>query len=192
MPRIEPETTRPGISLSSVTLAESVRTKSSGCCSMFSHWIPICVDADARSGGMPKLSPVAEPTLRKTPKPVFVVERPVAEEREVPRLAGDLDRADLHLRADGLRTTTSSCVASAPVSSLKSRAVSVTNVESLTSSVSTLNWKESTLPLLERQLEADGLVVRRAVGLRSSAVLRSVIVTEKVPPGKSFAPPDAT
>ena len=119
---------------------------------------------------MPKPSPVAEPTPRKTPKPLFALNVPSPRNAKL-RASPEISTGPIFTFAPTDWNETSSCVALAPVSSLKSRAVSVTNVESLTSSVSTWNWNESTLPFANvswRRI-ASSFVVPSA--LRSSAVV---------------------
>ena len=77
MPWIDAARTRgPGSPLIPVTLAESVRTKSSGWFSMSAHWMPIASMRTAGTTGHLKPSPVAEPTPRKTPKPGFALNVP--------------------------------------------------------------------------------------------------------------------
>ena len=58
---------------------------------MFGHWIPIDWIWIGRKLGHLNESPVAEPTVRNTPKPGFGDECAVAEELEVPGLAADLE-----------------------------------------------------------------------------------------------------
>ncbi len=86
---------------------------------------------------------------------------------------------------------TSSWLAAAPVLSMKSRAVSVTNVEMLISSVSILILKASTLPAVKVSSRRSASSLSVPSALRSSAVRRSVIVALIGLPGKNFAPPEA-
>ena len=69
MPWIEPENSRPAMPLMPVTLAERTSTKSSGWFWMSAHSMPIESIRTGRKEGHLKLSPVAPPTDRKTPKP---------------------------------------------------------------------------------------------------------------------------
>ena len=74
---------------------------------------------------------------------------------------------------------------------MKSRAVSVTNVEMLISSVSILTLKASTLPSVKVSSRRSASSLSVPSGLRSSAVRRSVIVAVIGLPGKNVAPPEA-
>ena len=98
---MEPENSRPATPLMPVTLAESTSTKSSGWFSTSSHSTPIASMRTGRNAGHLKLSPVAEPIGEEDPEAGLGVERAVAEEAEVPRLAGQLQGADLDRGADG-------------------------------------------------------------------------------------------
>ena len=191
MPSIEPENVSPPMPLIPVTLAERVRTKSSGWLSMSAHSIPIASIRTPRNDGIPKPSPVAEPTPRKTPKPGLVLNVPSPSEREVARLAAQLEAPILTFAPTDWNET-SPRSRPAPVLRKKSRAVSVTKLESLISSVSTLNLNASTSPPAKTSSSRIASSFGEPSGLLSSAVWRSVIVAEIVLPGKNFAPPEAT
>ncbi len=68
MPWTEPETWRPPRPWIPVTLADRVRMKWPGSVLMFGHWMPIESIWTGRKLGHWNELPVAEPTLRKTPK----------------------------------------------------------------------------------------------------------------------------
>ena len=68
IPWIEPENSRPSIPLIPVTLAESVSVKFVGSVWMCGQVMPIASILIGSQLGHMKLSPPAEPTLRKTPK----------------------------------------------------------------------------------------------------------------------------
>ena len=83
-----------------MTLADRVRTKFVGSAWMFGQVIPMASIWIGSQLGHMKLSPVAAPTRQEDPEPVAGVERPVAVEGEVARLAGDHEPADGQLGAD--------------------------------------------------------------------------------------------
>ena len=76
MPWIEPLKVSPARPLISVTLAERVRTKSSGWFSTSSHWMPMASMRTGRNSGHAKDEPVADPTAMKTPNPVLALNLP--------------------------------------------------------------------------------------------------------------------
>jgi hypothetical protein len=92
---------------------------------MSAHSIPIASIRIGRKLGHWKLSPVAEPTLRKTPKPGFVLNVP--SPRNAKFRASPLSSTEpIFTFAPTDPNETSSSLSAAPVSSMKSRAVSVT------------------------------------------------------------------
>ena len=174
-----------------MTLADSTRVKSPGWFSMSSHCTPISSMRTGMNDGIWNESPVAEPTEMKTPKPGRVWKVPS------PRKAKFLawppsDSAPMRTEADTeMKETMTSVVPAAPVSSRKPTALSVTNVDSLISSVSTLSWKASTLPSVNVRAIRNASVSCVPSGLRSSVVTRSMSEAVKALPGKSRAPPVA-
>src|SRR6266536_4745381 len=60
------------------------------------------VDADAEDVGDPEAGAGRGADAEEDAEAGLGLERAVAEEREVPRLAGELDRSDLHLRPNRL------------------------------------------------------------------------------------------
>ena len=190
-PSIEPENSRPGIPLIPVTLADSVRTKSSGWFSMSSHWMPIASIRIGRNDGHVKASPVAEPTPRKTPKPVFALNVPSprkAKLRASPPSSSEpiLTFAPTDERDELLR---------------RARA----GVEHEVARGQRDERRELDLERVDVELERVDLAVRGTSAARRSASsfgvpsgLRSSAVGavgdrggERLP-GKSFAPPEAT
>ena len=140
---------------------------------------------------MPNAEPLAEPTLRNTPKPFFVLKVPSPRNAKF-RASPVTSIGPILTFAPTDTNETSSSFEAAPVFRLKPVAFSVTKDDSLISSVSTWNWNESTLPFENESWRRIASSLSEPSALRSSAVLRSVIETENAPPGKSLAPPEAT
>ena len=191
MPWIDPLKVRPARPLISVTLAESVRTKSSGWFSTSSHWMPMASMRTGRNEGHLNESPVADPMPRTTPKPVLALNPPspvIAKLRPSPVR---LSPATVTRAPTDVNETISCDVPAAPVSSRKLTAVRVTKVPSRISRVSTTSWKASTLPSVKVSVARNASSSRLPSGRRSSAVARSLRVAPKGRPGKSWAPPVA-
>jgi hypothetical protein len=191
MPCTEPENSSAPRPWMPVTLADRIRTKSPGCFSMSSHWMPIASMRIGRNEGHLKLSPVAEPTLRKTPKPGLVLNVPSPRKAKL-RASPAISRPPIFTVAPIAWNETISCWALAPVFRLISRPVSVTRLPSVMFIVSTLNWNESTLPPENVSWRRIASSFGVPSAFLSSAVLRSVIVAENGRPGRNFTPPDAT
>ncbi len=190
MPCTDPENSRPERPLIPVTLAESTRTKLPGSFSMSSHWMPIESIRTGRNAGHLKLSPVAAPTPRKTPKPGRASKVPSPRNAKL-RASPLSSRVPIRMTAPTETKDTRSWLAEAPVFSRKSFAVSVTKSPILTPSVSMVSWNESTLPLVKVSCARMASSLGLPSGFLSSAVSRSLIVALIDLSGNSVAPPEA-
>ncbi len=190
-PWIDPLNSSPDMPLIPVTVADSVRTKSSGAFWMSTHWMPSASMRTGRNDGHWNESPVADPTERNTPKPCSASKVPsprIAKLRPSPPMTSAPMVTFAPIEPN---CTIRSEVPAAPVSRRKSRAVSVTKVPRRTSRVSMLIWKAWTLPAAKVTAIRNASVSAVPSGRRSSAVSRSEIVAPKAPLGKSLAPPEA-
>ena len=125
-PCTAPENVIPASPCSPVTEAERVRTKSAGAFSMSSHWMPRASIRIGSQVGHWKESPVAEPTERKTPNPVWVMRSPLPVKPKLRPSPPMLSEPMVTAAPTAPKYTISASVPAAPVSSWKSRAVSVT------------------------------------------------------------------
>ena len=133
-----PEKLSPDTPFIPVTVADKVKTKSSGSASISAHSIPILDIFIGSQLGQTKLSAVAPPKIRKTPNPGKALKEPSprnAKLRPSPPITTD-PKATV---ADTDPTWSISSLSAAPVSRIMSTPLSVTNLLNFTSIVSTLN-----------------------------------------------------
>ncbi len=141
--------------------------------------------------GHPRLSPVADPTLKNTPKPFLVTNVPSPRNAKC-RASPPMVKDPMVTSAPTETNATNSSSAPAPVSSLKPTDFIVTKDPNFNTRVSTSNMNVSTRPsekVSSRRMASSFCVPSK---LRSSAVCRSVIVADMGRPGKNLAPPEAT
>ena len=190
-PSIVPSKLSPATAGSPLTLADRLMRKSPGSLSKSGHSIPSALILIGSHDGHLKLSPDAEPTLRKTPKPGFASKSPL------PRMAKL--RASPPMTSEPILTVAptdtneiNSSVPSALVSSMKSTAVIVTTPAISIFSVSTSSLKPSnSLPsnaTAMRKASSSMLPSLRTSCAESRSSMRMVNV---LLPGNNAAPPEA-
>ena len=126
MPWIDPEIWTPARPWMLVTLADRVSTKSPGLLVTSAHSMPIASIRIGMNDGNLNASPVADPTERNTPKPWSVTKVPSPRNPKL-RASPPITREAMDTRAPtDWNEIIRLVVPAAPVSSRKSRALSVT------------------------------------------------------------------
>ena len=189
MPSTLPENSRPSIPLMLVTVADKVSWKSAGSAWISRQVMPTSVMWMGSHSGHLKLPPSAEPILRKTPNPGLVTKVPSPRKAKL-RPSPPRSNEPIVTSAPTAPKLTSSSLSAAPVSIIKSVAVSVRKEPSVMRRVSALNCSPLTLP------SSNSRPTRRASvsGIpeaRGGSEIRSVMLAEMGLPGKNLAPPEA-
>ena len=140
-----------------MTLADSVRVKSAGSLWMFGHWMPIAWIWIGRKLGHWNEPPVAEPTLRKTPKPGSVTKLPSPVKAKF-RASPPICSEPIFTVAPTEVNETRFWSAPASVSRLKLVADSVRKLPSVIVIVSTWAMKSETWPLVKTKVSRSASV----------------------------------
>ena len=189
-PSIEPENSTPAMPWMPVTLADSVSTKLAGSAWMSGHSMPMAVMRTGSQLGHLKLSPLAPPTERNTPKPGRVWNEPSPRKAKF-RASPAMTTLPTFTSAPTDWKLTSGSSSAAPVSMLKPRAVSVRNEPSVIRIVSASKRNAETLPSSNSSVARIASVSGRPGRSVGSEPTRSLIVAEIGRPGRNRTPPVA-
>ncbi len=189
-PSIEPENSSPDMPCKPVTLAERVSRKLVGSFWMSGQLMPISLILIGSHDGHLKLSPVAAPTLMKTPNPGLVTKVPSPRKAKL-RPSPPSTSEPIVTSAPTERKLTISSSAAAEVLMAISVAFSVRKEPSVIFNVSALKIMPLTLPCSNSRATRTASVFGTPGAMSGSAERRSLIVAETALPGRNFAPPEA-